>query len=92
MSLSNSPSSSTSFPPLNSLESLKRGVNGGLRNGDVSDFVKDPLIGRREKIDLEQRGKLAVTTESADVDPKNVVDWRKLFTAAADQTLRFFPP
>ena len=53
MSLSNSPSSSTSFPPLNSFESLKRGVNGGLRNGDVSDLVKDPLIGMREKIDLK---------------------------------------
>ena len=34
---------------------------------------------------------MAVTTESADVDPKNVTDWRKLFTATADQTLRFFP-
>ena len=92
MSSTNFSSSSGSFPPLNPLVSLMKDDNGEMGNGNADGLVMDPLIGKREKVDLEVRGKLAVTTETADVDSKKVFDWRNLFSANQDQAFHYFPP
>ena len=90
--MSNFPSSSLSVSSLNQSESLKLDNNGGLREGMMGGLAKDPSNRRREKMDLENRGKMTVKTDFANVDTKSVADWRKLFAATSDQTLRFFPP
>ena len=45
----------------------------------------------REKVDLDEREKMTVITDFADMTFKNATDWRKLFFATLDQALHFYP-
>ena len=53
-----------------------------------SPLMQDSEI---EEMNVTERGKEVVTTNLADVDNKNIADWRKLFAASPDQSLKFFP-
>ena len=45
-----------------------------------------------EGMNFDDRENEAIITVSDDVDTKEVADWRKLFSASIDQSLKFFPP
>ena len=45
----------------------------------------------REKVNLDEREKMTVITDFADMTSKNAIDWRKLFFTTLDQALHFYP-